>query len=186
MASSSRTKEELIQICIELFRKQGYYRTTMSDLAKASNMTKGAFYHHFSSKAEIMLTALKALNHLFQSKVFDISYDKSKPEKERLEILISHAYKFFTNGLGGCFFANTVLETAHVEDTFLEEINTFFTNWENALIEIFKVKFDLEQAKEVAQQIIADIEGSLILTQLYKTDIHLKNALKRGKLLFDS
>lgn len=38
---------------MELFLKQGYESTTMQDIVKALGMSKGAIFHHFSSKEEI-------------------------------------------------------------------------------------------------------------------------------------
>ncbi|HEX8657003.1 MAG TPA: TetR/AcrR family transcriptional regulator [Hymenobacter sp.] len=50
------TRKELLRTCIQVFRKQGYYRTSIQDLAQATGLTKGVFYHHFASKEEIMHT----------------------------------------------------------------------------------------------------------------------------------
>ena len=54
MALQKITKEEIIRIGIDLFRKQGYNRTSMNDLALACGLQKGSFYHYFSSKEALM------------------------------------------------------------------------------------------------------------------------------------
>ena len=44
------TKEEVVRQALLLFKKQGYHRTSMSDLATVCGLLKGSFYHYFSGK----------------------------------------------------------------------------------------------------------------------------------------
>jgi AcrR family transcriptional regulator len=45
----------------ELFILGGYEETSIADIVSAAGVTKGAFYHHFSSKAEVLETLLDQL-----------------------------------------------------------------------------------------------------------------------------
>lgn len=181
MALQKITKKEIIAISIKLFRRQGYYRTSMADLAKATGLTKGVFYHHFASKEELMKTALQTLSDWFNEKVFKVAYLPEYTAQEKIDKIAEFALKAFTQDAGGCLFANTILETAHVEETFLPEIKYFFENWERAMCEIFKEKYAPQVLTEIAKQNIADIEGSLILMQLYKDTTYLQRTLDRLK-----
>lgn len=173
------TPAEIIKHSLLVFRTNGYYRTTMNDLAKANGLTKGVFYHHFANKEEVMKKSLAATTNWFQRKIFSIAYDDSLEYKERLVQIADTLFDGFTRNTGGCFFANTILETAHVEDTFLEEINDFFRLFEEALSNIFKEKHSGDQLSDMVQQIIANIEGSIILMQLRKDPTLLRKALDR-------
>jgi AcrR family transcriptional regulator len=174
------TPEKIIKQSIQVFRTNGYYRTTMNDLAKATGLTKGIFYHHFENKEEVMKKSLQATSLWFEKKIFSLAYNESLPKKERLTQMAETLFNAFTDNTGGCFFANTILETAHVEDTFLEEINHFFELWENALTHIYKEKYRDKQLKELVEQTIADIEGTIIVMQLKKQPLLLKSALYRA------
>jgi TetR/AcrR family transcriptional regulator, transcriptional repressor for nem operon len=55
---SSRTR--LLDAALHVFRKKGYQATTVEDLCAAAGLTKGSFFHHFSSKEEL---AREALDH---------------------------------------------------------------------------------------------------------------------------
>lgn len=44
----------LIENAIKLFKKRGYDNVTVEDIANECNLSKGAFYHYFKSKAEIL------------------------------------------------------------------------------------------------------------------------------------
>jgi TetR/AcrR family transcriptional repressor of nem operon len=181
MPLQKTTKGELVRTCIRVFRQQGYYRTTMADLAKASGLTKGVFYHHFASKEELMLTALARTSDFFAETVFKVAYDAQVPAEQRLAQLMAAALKAFSYEQGGCIFANTVLETAHVEDTFLDPIKSFFADWQQALQTIFASRHGAARATQLATQVIADVEGSLLLMQLYKDPAYLTSALARAK-----
>lgn len=52
-------KVELIKTAMKLFAKKGYYATSIQDIVEAWGISKGAFYHHFSSKEELMLSIVK-------------------------------------------------------------------------------------------------------------------------------
>jgi TetR/AcrR family transcriptional repressor of nem operon len=171
------TPAEIIKQSIVVFRANGYYRTTMNDLAHATGLTKGVFYHHFTNKEDVMKKALQATAFWFDKHIFSIAEDELLPAQQRLIQMTDVLYNAFTRSTGGCFFANTILETAHVEDTFLPEINYFFQRFDNALSLIFKGKYQGVELENVVQQTIAEIEGTIILMQLKKDPSLLKKAL---------
>ena len=183
MPLQKTTKGELVRTCIRVFRQQGYYRTTMADLARASGLTKGVFYHHFASKEEIMQAVLAESSAFFAEKVFKVAYAPDFTAAQRLEAMVAAALKAFSSEQGGCIFANTVLETAHVEDTFLDQIKVFFADWQHALQTIFGSRHDAATAEKLAVRVMADVEGSLLLMQLYKNPVYLTDALDRAKAL---
>ena len=50
-------RAEIIAAARECFSKNGYQKTSMSEIIAASNLSAGAIYNHFESKHEIMLAA---------------------------------------------------------------------------------------------------------------------------------
>ncbi len=51
--NSSPTRERILKTSFDLFLRHGYDGTSLSRIVGASNVSKGAFYHHFASKADI-------------------------------------------------------------------------------------------------------------------------------------
>jgi AcrR family transcriptional regulator len=51
---SSDTRGRIIAIASELFARQGYTGTSISDIARELGTTTAALYYHFSSKADIL------------------------------------------------------------------------------------------------------------------------------------
>ena len=50
---AQKTRQQLIEAAIGLFATRGVANTTLTDIADAAQLTRGAVYWHFSSKAEI-------------------------------------------------------------------------------------------------------------------------------------
>jgi AcrR family transcriptional regulator len=49
-----RTRSLLIDAAAQLFASQGYDRTAIEAIIRQASVSKGAFYHHFASKEEIL------------------------------------------------------------------------------------------------------------------------------------
>lgn len=56
-----KTKEQLLNQAVIMFIANGYDNTSINDITKACNITKGAFYHHFKSKDEIFIQAIQVI-----------------------------------------------------------------------------------------------------------------------------
>lgn len=48
------TRKKILDIAFRLFSEKGYDRTTIQDIVDALGMSKGAVYHHFKSKEDIL------------------------------------------------------------------------------------------------------------------------------------
>lgn len=59
---AGETKERILETALELFAQSGYLGTSMSDIAKALGITKGALYKHYASKQEILNSIVERMN----------------------------------------------------------------------------------------------------------------------------
>ncbi|GGM44441.1 TetR/AcrR family transcriptional regulator [Dactylosporangium sucinum] len=48
------TRRSLITSALELFERSGFDRTSVQEIADQAHLTKGAFYHHFESKDDLL------------------------------------------------------------------------------------------------------------------------------------
>ena len=62
--SAEQTRRRVLEAAYELFRRQGYNRVTMDDIAKAAELTKRTLYHHFNSKDQLLADVLESQHHL--------------------------------------------------------------------------------------------------------------------------
>ncbi|QEE62245.1 TetR/AcrR family transcriptional regulator [Salinibacterium sp. dk2585] len=54
MKKSVNIQEELQRVSVELFSTQGYAKTSVQQIVDAAGVTKGALYHYFSSKDDLL------------------------------------------------------------------------------------------------------------------------------------
>ena len=127
------TKSDIIKRALNLFRTQGYHKTTMSDIGTACNLLKGSIYHYFSSKEDLMKSVLEVLRDHYRDKVFIHAYDENLSSKKRLKTLGEKSLDVFVNGEGACLMANIAMETNNVVPEFKQPIKDFFDDWVNAL-----------------------------------------------------
>src|SRR6185437_7792816 len=59
--SKAMTRERLLAEAQRLFRERGYAATSLEQIAEAADVTKGAIYGHFSSKEDLLLSAIEAV-----------------------------------------------------------------------------------------------------------------------------
>jgi AcrR family transcriptional regulator len=55
---SEETRQNLIAAALGLFAQDGYDATSVAQICQAAGVSKGAFYHHFSTKQELFLELL--------------------------------------------------------------------------------------------------------------------------------
>lgn len=72
---AEQTKQQIMTAAIKVMNKKGIGATRFEDIAKEANVTRGAIYHYFSSKNEIIFTIhsnmKKQMMDLFEKNVSD-------------------------------------------------------------------------------------------------------------------
>ena len=86
MARKRRTaKEKIIEAAWELFMEQGYEQTTLQEILDRAGTSKGAFYHHFRAKEDLLFR---------MAWYFDQDYDgwleRQAPDRSAMEKLYDY------------------------------------------------------------------------------------------------
>ena len=84
-AQGRETHKKILMAATELFARQGYHKTTITDIAQAVNLTSGAVFHHFPSKEALLVEVVDWL-----ARGIEIYSDHLKgAEKGSLAVLLS-------------------------------------------------------------------------------------------------
>jgi AcrR family transcriptional regulator len=62
--SSGQTRRRILDGAYRLFRRQGYSRVSMDEVAAAARVTKRTLYYHFESKDQLLAKVLEDQHHL--------------------------------------------------------------------------------------------------------------------------
>jgi len=57
-ATKAARRAQIIEAAISCFLEKGYTNTSMSDIIKASGLSSGSIYSHFSGKEDILISAI--------------------------------------------------------------------------------------------------------------------------------
>lgn len=84
-----KSREEILELSVELFAERGYDRVSMREVATAVGFTPAAIYHHFKDKEELYL---EVMAHEFKKKRGELTLELRGREEPwfRLEQFIAH------------------------------------------------------------------------------------------------
>ncbi len=179
-----RTREKMLATAETLVLSKGFAATSLDEILRATGSTKGAFFHHFKGKADLAQALVERYrrNHakLFERLVAEAEAKHADPLDatmhllKRFEALIQAQSK----PLPGCVFAAATHEGGQFDTTLRDRIADSLRRW----AALYEGKFDAVlsryepslpiAAKELAEMIVAIIEGGLILSRSYG-DAHL-------------
>lgn len=115
MRNAITTKELILKESANLFNTQGYKATSISDITKATGLTKGAIYRHFENKSDLEQQALRSLAKLMFTELGG-QIKQANTFIEKMEATFSFFEKYMHTPLykGGCPLLNAATE---VDDT---------------------------------------------------------------------
>ncbi len=181
MPKTKTSKEEVLSRIIPILRIRGVQNSSMSELAKACGIQKSHFYYYFNNKEALIREVLATVYSYFNYNFFKIIDSKSISLENKVSRLTLLLDKVFNVSNGGCIMANTALETIHLDPTYKKEIQSFFSDFITGLQQLLEVNYSSEQSKIYAEQMVQDIEGGILLTQVYNDQKYVKNAIARMK-----
>lgn len=89
MSALPDTKQKLLDIARELIWRNNYDTVGIAEICKNAGVTKGAFYHHFTSKADLFLTVCADQVQQMSAIMDDMLSARFTP-LEQLENIIDH------------------------------------------------------------------------------------------------
>ena len=66
---SQAMREKILNTATQLFIQKGSEKTSMQDIAQTAGISKGAIYHHFKSKDEIVLAVFRSRQELMEEEM---------------------------------------------------------------------------------------------------------------------
>ncbi len=179
MPKTKTSKEEVLNKIIPILRVRGVQNSSMNELAKACGIQKSHFYYYFNSKEALIKEVLSIVYSYFNYNIFKIIDHKSLTLPDKITKVKHLMEKLFKASDGGCIMANTALETIHLNPTYKKEIQSFFSDFIKGVQRLLESNYTSQESIVLAEQIVQDIEGGILLTQVYTDPKYLNNAIAR-------
>src|SRR5690349_280657 len=128
-ATKTSSKDKLVLAALDVFRAQGYAGTTVEDVCKAAGVTKGSFFHHFQSKEELTLAAVKYFSGMAERLFSQAPFHSFEDPLDRLLGYVEFRIAILSGELNEytCLLGTLTQETYHTHPTIREACLEGFT-----------------------------------------------------------
>ena len=180
MGKSEETRKFIIEKSAPIFNMHGYKGTTMSQLTKAINMTKGAIYGNFIDKDEI---ALAAFDHNF-AEISKKIQEAVRSKENACDKLIAFANFYLDEFMeisrkGGCPLLNAAIDSDNIHPPLKARVAEAIETWINTVTRIVYSGIKRKQIhpntkpEQFASVFVSLIEGGIMLSKATGNTIHL-------------
>jgi len=183
MSKGEQTRERILARSAQLFNRQGYSGSSLSDIMRETGLEKGGIYNHFSSKEQLALEAFDYAYKLVQQRVRQALAGKLNAI-ERLVAIVSIFQSIVEDPPvpGCCPILNTAIEADDADEMLRDRARAAMDDWRTTIHRIVNKGIDRREirpgvdADEVASILIATLEGAIMLSNLYKDPKHIQRA----------
>lgn len=174
------TKERILAAAEQLVFERGYAGTSLDEIIEKVGLTKGAFFYHFKSKADLAQGVIERFSRqetaLFQEWAERSSALADDPLQDIL--LFFKFFEEFVDGiedpLPGCLLASYAYQSGEFSDAINVQVRKELADW-GALYErkfekltAWRAPRTATTASELAEAAMCMIEGALLLGRVYK------------------
>lgn len=181
MRKGEESKQRLIRCAAELFWKNGYAATGVSEILTAAKLPKGSFYFYFKSKEDLGVAVISYYQSVLLEKMRELAAGRD------FEEFLDAVFAFLQgrtdgNSFFGCPFAVIGMETAisrpDVAGSYLDTLKQFQTLFRNVLLQS---GLPQPHAELLAKRLFVIYQGNLLLGRIGNDSAYLERA-KRSML----
>ena len=156
-------KQEIIHESLKLFSLKGFLSTSINDILKAANTSKGGFYNHFASKEDLFFEVLDEARRIWREKCLS-GLEKIESPVGRIEKLLENYRDRYLKDSedfpGGCVFVTFSVELDDQRPHLSKEVNKGFAGLKVML------KSLLDEGKE-SGELSSNVSTSAITEMLF-------------------
>ncbi len=175
--AASRKRLDLVAAAKALIHRQGYYATTLADIAHTAKVPVGNVYYYFKTKADIAGAAIVDYRRWFTDTLKQLD-ELPRPEQRIagfLDIPLAHLAQYASNG---CPIGSLCQEFGKSEDVLLQRIAAILSDQVAWIAEQFRLLNHADPQAD-ALDFIARVQGSILLAQALRKKNILADAIQR-------
>lgn len=169
------TRKLILEKSFQLFYKNGFKATSISEIMKATGLSKGAFYHNFKNKEEIGVLVVRSE---MKTMIYNAMIAPLLVEGEAKTVLRSTFLNKFKNfsdeeKLMGCPVNNLVNEIGGIPNLMNDVLKELIDTWVEAITQIIKrghkdgsIKSETNP-EQTAIYLVSSFEGMRGIQKLY-------------------
>ncbi|MGB6745841.1 MAG: TetR/AcrR family transcriptional regulator [Terracidiphilus sp.] len=181
MRKGELTRQRIIARSAPIFNQRGFEGCSMHDVMEATGLEKGGLYRHFSNKEELAAAAFRySLARAVKLRTDHL--DRSHGAVELLRSFIQRFVETTSSVRGGCPLMNTAVDTDDGNPVLRDLAREAFKDWRERLQRIVTDGIRSGEIRasanprQIANTIIATLEGALMMSRLEGRRTALKDA----------
>jgi len=177
ITKAAKTSQFIIEKTAPIFNRNGYTGTSLSDITKATGLTKGAIYGNFKNKEELALEAFNFIVKFQMDEIRNIINDVDSPLAKLYAITNFHRsyYKRYIN-FGGCPLLNVGVDANHTNPALFKRVKQVVDKLQGSIASIIEdgifkreIKDDIN-AMKYGTRIFSLIEGAIFTSVISKDE----------------
>lgn len=171
-------RSDVIPTLAETFRERGFAGASLSEITKRTGLGKGSLYHFFpNGKEEMAKAVLDDVAGWFETNVF-MPLRESDDPATGINYMFKAVVRFFHSGRRICLVGAFALDDTR--DRFASEVQSYFAAWTRLLAAALRRSgFDTKAARATAEDVVAGIQGALVLARAQDDPGLFRRAIKR-------
>lgn len=179
-SKSGKTSQYIIETVAPYFNKHGYTATSMSDITKATGLTKGAIYGNFKNKEALSIKAFEYNINRVMSEIRSYT-QKARTPLDKLYAMTDfyRNYHDYVSDLGGCPILNVGVDANNNNSGLHKKVKEVVKQLQDNMayliqkgVESGQLKEDLD-AQLYAKRIFSLLEGSIFMSLTMQTKSYL-------------
>jgi len=166
-------REDIISKGQEIFRKNGYHATGVSEILSSCGISKGTFYNYFENKEEFGIACLKSYSSQVSKLIGTYTGFTSQTASKRLlryfEQLIKINQKEGSNN--GCLLMNFATELAGNETNMANVVRDEFAGWIRQLTPTVE---EAQRQGEISDKLSASVIARMLYYEIYGGFVEMK------------
>ncbi len=159
-------KQRIIEAATKLFIKQGAHETSLADIAKELNISKGTLYYYYSTKSDLIFDVTDIYMKRLSEKL--LKWVKNHDDTSSPEEIISVVFKImFKTTNRGKLHIYLIYEAISYNKILKDRIRAAYTEWQKMLEEALTGILPKEKEPEIVAEIILTmITGGVVHSAL--------------------
>tara|TARA_B110000037_G_C17127758_1_gene509164 strand:+ start:11681 stop:12277 length:597 start_codon:yes stop_codon:yes gene_type:complete len=189
---AEQTTQFIISTVAPIFNRSGYYGTSMSDITKATGLTKGAIYGNFKNKEVLAFAAFKHNVDLVVDRIkSELIQIDSPVDQLRALLNFYRRYRAYTIEIGGCPILNIGVDANHQNSELLSKVQEVVKKLQfyiRKMIELGQASKEIKSeidAEQYAKRIFALIEGAIFMAVTMNDDSYVNDMMNHADRLLD-
>lgn len=184
--SALQTRQQILQQAHRLFRKSGFVRTGMDEIAEASRVTKRTLYHHFDSKDALLAAVLTAQHEQLFAVREPYGFPLTGTPQEMVERLFEGLVDWsHTPHWSGSGFTRLAMELGDMPGHPARRVAHRHKAWVEQYLGEVLAEAGVQSADDRAREFIIIIEGAMAMILIHGDPSYAYAAARAAKRLFE-